>query len=101
MSIDGINTAMTTTQFARARSAARAVETTDASIQRWGLPAHTGNAPERDASRNPAHRPNAPLLPPSRLHFTYKPLPGNPAAAQRTPQVPNPAFWSTSLNHVG
>jgi len=100
MPIDGINTAMTPTQFGRARSAVRTVETTEASVRRnasaWQTAA-TADQPATPAISGPQA---ARTVLPARLHFTYRPIPGKPAA-KRLPQVADSAYWSLALNRLG
>ena len=99
MPIDGINTAMTPTQFGRARSAVRTVETTEASVRRKAM---AGNSSPSPQTANPAiaARQIPTTLTPARLHFTYRPIPGKPAA-KRHPQVADTAYWSLALNRLG
>jgi hypothetical protein len=100
MSIDAINTAMTPLQFARARSAARTVETAESSARRQSLSGFS----RAGAGISPATAETATasrlLLPPARFHWTYRPIPGK-SAAKRTPQLADSAYWSLGLNRLG
>jgi hypothetical protein len=103
MSIEGINTAMTPLQFSRALSSRRAVETTESSSKRWGLPGQAGTAAERLGAQVEVAQASRALLPPvpkDRFHWTYKPIPGK-VAAKRLPQVADSAYWSFGLNRLG
>lgn len=101
MSIEGVNTAMTPLQFSRARSASRAVETTDASTRRAGPSAQFNLASGRQTPQpSSAQAARDVLLPPTRFHWTYRPVPGK-VAAKRLPQVADSAYWSLGLNRLG
>jgi hypothetical protein len=100
MSIEGINTAMTPLQFSRARSASRAVETTEASTRRAGMDGQGGTAGDRAAAQPQAAQSSRGVLPPAGFHWTYRPIPGK-VAAKRLPQVADSAYWSFGLNRLG
>jgi hypothetical protein len=100
MAIEGINTGMTPTQFTRARSLTRTVETAEQSASQRGGAALGTHRNVSTGVGNGRREAGLPLLPPTRLHFTYRPIPGK-SAAKRTPQVADTNYWSLSLNRVG
>jgi hypothetical protein len=97
MPVEGVNTAMTPAQFVAARTRSRPVEDAGRAATRPGSGGLTAAAADRP--QPPTALAAARLVPPATFHFTYRPVPGKPAA-RRTPQVADAAYWSFSLNRV-
>jgi hypothetical protein len=99
MPIDAVNSAMNPLQFARARSASRAVETNAA------LSSNGGNG--RSYGTAAAPQPAAPLpahysLPPAAFHWSYRLVRVNgKAVAKPTPQFADASLWSVAINRLG
>lgn len=101
MPIEGVNSAMTTLQFAQVRSATRSVETTGPTTSHAAGRGHAGFPAANPA---PAARPIAVdrLVVPRSFHWSYRPTVVNgKRAAKRTPQLADTDYWSFSLNRLG
>ena len=101
MSIAGVNTAMTTIQFARARSASRSVEANAATTSKAGNGRNTalpirGQVPVA-APVDPARLVLAPTF-----HTIYKLSHKNgKSVAKRTAQLADNDYWPSMLNRLG
>ena len=100
MPIDGINTAMTPLQFARARAASRSVETTGSTTTKGnGRP-----VPLTLITNAPNSIPLSPdrLVVPATFHWSYRPtLVNGKRAAKPIPQLADTDNWSFTLNRLG
>ncbi len=98
MGIDGVNSAMTPLQFARVRSATRAIETSAPTTGNGGSGRHVFlNGSPGGLARSTSDR----LIMPPTFHWAYRPaIINGKRAAKRTPQFNDSAFWSRSLNSL-
>ena len=100
MPIDGIHSAMTPLQFARARSASRSVETTGSATTN----ANSRPFPRTLITNAPNSLPLAPerLVAPPSFHWSYRPIHVNgKRGAKPVPQLADSDYWSSTLNRVG
>ena len=100
MAIDGINTAMTALQFARARGAGRAVETTLAASGRRNGGVLHGNGGV--SGRNGGEKGRNVEVLPAIFHWSYGvAVVEGRAVAKRKPQLADSDNWSYSINRLG
>ncbi len=101
MALEGVNSRMTTLQFAATLSRTRTVETSDSASSDAPSFGRHSPVPQRQAETFAGRRNDAPL-PPAAFHWSYQPIRANgKAAAKRVPQCADSAYWSLSLNSLG
>lgn len=102
MPVDGVNSRMTTLQFARAVSRQRTVETSDSATSNGTGTRETFLASGALAPPAPGARRAPAALPPASFHWSYRPVVTNgKTAAKRIPQFADSTYWSVALNSVG
>ncbi len=101
MAIEGVNTRMTPLQFARARSASRAVETSEAATKEAGGSGRGFSGGAGTGGGAVMSRPER-LIAPATFHWSYRPMMLNgKAVAKRVPQLADTKYWSFELNRLG
>ena len=101
MAIEGVHTLMSPLQFARARSASRAVETSEAATRQAG---GSGRGDVRGvvlARPGGVSRPER-LVGAATFHWSYRSVMVNgKSVAKRVPQLADTKYWSFNLNRLG
>lgn len=101
MAIEGVNTAMTTLQFARVRSAQRSVEMSTGTSRRSGSTRVSSPVVRTAEPILTAERVDR-LVGPATLHWIYRAeMINGKRGAKRAPQLADSEYWSFSLNRYG